>query len=61
MSDLRAGLLARMIALYGENHKLVSQFREACLAYTEETTRGYWDNCLEMIVEAHEKDPYRGF
>lgn len=58
MSDFREELLTRMIHLYGFEHPIVIEFARMCEAYTATGLAQQWDNCLEMLVEEHERHPY---
>ncbi len=56
-NEFRNDLLTRMIHIYGFEHPLVIEFAEMCEKYTSTGLREQWDNCLEMLVEAHEREP----
>lgn len=55
-NDCRADLINRMIAIYGEEDKLIKDFTTMCKAWEEND----WNNkCLRILVEAHEASPYK--
>lgn len=57
MKNYRDALLDRMIRLYGFEHPVVINFAQMCGQYTEGAWARHWDECLRVLVEAHEEDP----
>ena len=56
MSDKIQTLVDRMNKVYGENHKLVKQFKKLASSYEPND----WNvKALEILVEAHEQQPIR--
>ena len=54
MSEFRANLLSRMIALYGYEHDCVVTFARFCENWSDTAKN---NKTLEMLVRSHEADP----
>lgn len=55
-NDYRTNLINRMIAIYGEEDRLIKEFITVCESWEEND----WNNkCLQILVEAHEASPFR--
>ncbi len=56
MNENREKLIDRMIAIYGFEHPIVIEFCRLCERWEDNN----WNNkILQLMVEAHEADPYR--
>lgn len=56
MSEIRESYIDRMIAIYGLENPIVIEFCRLC----EDWEDNSWNNkILQLLVEAHEADPYR--
>ena len=54
MSNFRASLLSRMIAIYGYEHEITISFANMCESWADND----WNNkCLAVLVKSHEADP----
>lgn len=54
MSEFRANLLSRMIALYGYEHECVIAFAQYCENWSDTPKN---NKTLEVLVRSHEADP----
>lgn len=57
LSPFRENLLARIIRVYGYEHFLTLWFAQLLCDYPEGK---YADECLEILVAAHEATPWTG-
>ena len=56
MSEIRENYIDRMIAIYGLENPIVIQFCRLCEHWEDNS----WNNkILQLLVEAHEGNPYR--
>lgn len=56
MSEIRENYIDRMIAIYGLENPIVIEFCRLCENWEDNS----WNNkILQLLVEAHEADPYR--
>ena len=55
MSQFRMDLIDRMIRIYGFESEIVISFCRLCESYSENR---FNDQCLRILVEAHEASPY---
>ena len=56
MSEIRENYVDRMIVIYGLENPIVIEFCRLCESWEDNS----WNNkILQLLVEAHEADPYR--